>query len=540
MKIGWLATTVLVCGLLAAAGRMAAAAPAPAADTDEIKLEPCGDDPKKCVGMGPDWFSGWRLSLEGSLGANRGGSPLQGVGGGFGLAIHDMFDESMGLGVRFQYLAGAGRRLDLDGDGKIDQQADSRRTLAFSGNLRLLYWLDPLFGRAWTAEAGVGYMRVLDGVAASGPFAELTLGGLFSGVYGLGLIHDPARPQPYYVGRRWDMGVGLKLQQGLGPAMPYQAIMATFWFGDGQIGVPSPAALRGARDPAFDYTFGFGWSFLGFNVSRRFAGSFLPQFGFVFGVPFFVSQVELMTKVDFLYMGIIGRNFLFQYGGVMGLRVNQLGPLPLYLEAGGGYAFSFGTEPLDIGAGLVGEAGTGLRWVSCELAGTVGFRGRFGLAPENRDLRMLTLAVSLEFDSVAARTSVARGCQHERIPVSEVFLPTPAPAEPPPPAPGASVVPIPPPPPPEIITVPLPFGPRAVLDGSFRLSPAWLAIDQLRDARLRGAREIRVEIVAPLQAAAILEGALRARLQILGPALVSVTHRPGPDDGAVMTFSITR
>ncbi len=172
-----------------------------------------------------------------------------------------------------------------------------------------------------------------------------------------------------------------------------------------------------------------------------------------------------------------------------------------------------------------------MRWLSCQLAGSVGVRGRFGLAPENRDLRMLLLAVSVEFDSVAARTSTARGCERERIPVSEVFLPTPAQSSP---ALAAASAP-PSPPAVEVITVPLPFDLRAVLDGSFRLSPAWLPID-----RLRGAREIRVEIVAPPEAAAILEAALKVHLQGVGPALLFVTHRPSAGPDAVLVFSIAR
>jgi hypothetical protein len=515
---------------------------APLSDAPNLEFVPCPADRDGCRRTASGALLGWRVALEGIVGSGRAAPPLHGVLGGGALSFFRMFDEgevtSFGPALRLQYLGGSGQMRDTNSDGQADVTAPPRHSLAISGGGRLVWGLDPVQGQSWVLDLGGGYMRVLgESAASSGPFVDVMLGTQASWLGGLTLIQDPVRPAPFVVGRRGDYGIGLRVQQGLAGAADYRALLATLWVNDGEFVLPARPSLLVPRDPSFDYTFGVAWSFLGFNASKDlFGGGFLPQVALVFGMPL-PARIDLRLHADFMYIGIIGHGISVQYTGLAGLRVN-LGAL--FLEGAAGYAFAYGIEPLAIGSGPVADAGFGIRSISCAVSGGAGFRGRFGLTPESESLRMLTLAVFLEYDTAAYRAS--RGsCKQDTIRVEErwdlpplepaaatpLATPLPPPSAEPPTPPSATPV--------EIFVVPVGADVIWRLDQGLPPPPGWLPMQ-----RLTGAREVRVEIRAPHARMAQVESALRTSALQAGLVPPSVTYRPSPFGPIELAFFVVR
>ena len=508
-------------------------------DPSHLKIVPCSEEQHTCAGVSRGIAEGLRFTVDGLLGVAHDAVPLHGIEGGFGLAMHKMLDDSdsLGFGGRFQLLSSAGESVDLNGDGKGDQSTPGRTALAFTGNARFAWWLDPVDGNAWVGELGLGYMLVLHNQATSGAFVEATLGFQTSWITHLGLLHDVAWPKPTFVGMRAEGMLGLRLQQGIGDMSEYRALLATLSYGGGQFSTPPRRGLFGPRAQPFDYAFGVSLSLLGFNVARdRFGFGLLPQFGFTFALPL-AGPLTFRTMADFGYVALVGRSFDFAYAGLAGVRLNRIGPVPVYLEALAGYAFAFGPRPLDLGSGPIVDAALGLRPTSCSIAGGPGVRGRFGVGSDNWDLRMLMLTWFWEYDSIADR---ATRCPEP--PLSVVEVPPPGTGETaatvvPPPAPTV-VVPLPPPPPvvvvPEIIVVPIPVDVNQLLGRRVPFAP------DLPFDRLRGARQVRVEIVAPPSTFDLIETGLRVTLRAHGVEPAEVIRRASPYGTVSLGFWILR
>jgi len=167
---------------------------------------------------------------------------------------------------------------------------------------------------------------------------------------------------------------------------------------------------RDRWDPSFPYLFGAHLTVLGFDVHPDAAGFVPPGVGITVGLPL-GALLDLRARADALALPGAGDDGVIASSAVAGPRLRLDDLWPVFVEALGGWALTFGTEPRDIGDGPVLDVGVGLHALDLggvgryppvpDLGLELALRFRAGLDRTNAPLRAVLLAVGVEYGSRA-------------------------------------------------------------------------------------------------------------------------------------------
>ncbi len=302
-------------------------------------------------------------------------------GGSFGLGLHAEVAPLrwLALGVRGGWSTRQDPGIDLDLDGRDDVEDGSPiNLLTITAGPRFRLSTGESSHDAFVIELGAGYASVLDGLRPSGAMLELALSrwGDAGGVGG---------------------GPVVRLQQGLGDAGSLTTVLVGV-----QGGINGTSSEPTGRS-SFRYTFGgdvaMGGGFLEQGLVSH---GFAIQLGMSMGLPL-ADVIEPRVRFDFGHrMAGEERDGLETYAASGGLRLLLDPWIPLYVEAGAGWAFRFGTRAAEIPGGAFLDVGAGARFQDCEgsqIAVTLGVRGRIGLEAADA-LTAIYGTIGVEYDAL--------------------------------------------------------------------------------------------------------------------------------------------
>ena len=466
----------------------------------------------------PYHTSGAALSfgMDLSMGVTDVDVPVHGMSVGIGVHGEGWLTRAFGLGLRYEYLTTGDAGRDADGDQVDDDDTTNINLHLLSAGPRLRLFTDETYREYWGLEAGAGYVIDHDGLSSNGPFLRLAV------ARELGALSDGGA----------DLRVGLRLSamQGVGSASGFRAVLLDFMWGFG-LGVPEPLDLdEPEHGPGFGYTFGVDIAMATGYLGAT-SGSFNlgEGFGLVYGLrPFHWLEPRLRASID--YQARPDADGVTTIAGTAGLRIDLERWAPVFLEAMGGYAVTYGTELRPYDDGPVVDIAAGAHFTLCAFGMDFGLRYRHGLADDNEELRSLTFFVGLGHVGLTDRERV--GSCGGSVPTAPTPPPPPAPL--PPPSAGGSldmnagldvdahievpqvdveveVRPV-------IIEVTLGV---ALFGGAVQLNinPDSLPLDRLREAGI-----LEVEIVGPIGALVRAEAEMRAVLDRSGLRARAVTH----------------
>ena len=276
-----------------------------------------------------------RVIIEASLGWLNMDPRVEGTAGSLGIGFEFAFTEWFALGLHggWAITPDVSRDVDLDG---VDDDLGAISMLTITAGPRFRILTAPN-GDAFTLELGGGYLHGVDGLRPSGAVIELAIArwGMLEGGAGGGPM--------------------LRLQQGLGDAGSYSAILLGVQGGFDTGGAPTPSGRSDWR-----YTLGFDAGLgAGFLEQGPISHGFAAQLGVAFGVPL-ADVIEPRVRVDFMHCrrGEEGDG-LDAYGFSGGLRVLLDPWAPLYFEAAGGWALRLGRHEAFVPGGAFLDLGAG-------------------------------------------------------------------------------------------------------------------------------------------------------------------------------------
>lgn len=321
-----------------------------------------------------------RLSADVSLGFTNMSPAVDGSTFALGLSLEVAPLPWLAFGVRGGWSIRPDHALDLDRDGRADVNEGPVNLLTLTGGPRFRIPTAPRGYDALVLELGGGYAHVVDGRRPAGAVLELALGRWGDG------------------GPPMGGGPVLRVQQGLGDAGSLTTVLV------GVMGGLDLAGPAGASEGRSELRYTLGWDLGlggGFLEQGLVSHGFATQLGMTLGLPL-ADVIEPRVRLDFGHR-VAGqeRDGLETYGVSGGLRLLLDPWAPLYLEAGGGWAFRFGTRGPEIAGGAFLDVGAGARFIDCadsRVAVLVGLRGRIGLADSDA-LTALYGVLGIEYDA---------------------------------------------------------------------------------------------------------------------------------------------
>jgi len=435
------------------------------------------------------------------------------IGGELGVGVHDadvpldhsmlevrvpvgfVLTEAIGLQLHLGYTSGADVGRDGDADGIDDENSPNFGAVLLDAGPRLVLWTDQSSREGWVIEANVGYLAVTSSNAASDGYIDFAIGRQ------IGWTED---------GGAFDLQLELRGRQGFEKAGNYRALTLGFTFA---YETEEYSYDDGSSDEPFGLHYTFGPE-IGFGAT---AGATQPAtvadqvggLGFRAAVRFGIALtrgIEVRLGPDLQLLDLGERDGVTQYSGMAGLRFRFSEIIPLYLEALGGYTFSFGTLPRPIGDGGVAEIGTGALMGGCEGAIHAGIHVRFGLDDSTNNLAAVMFVLGGEYGSLRGATGMDehedRSCSGQSTDDEPETPPVAPPVEPTATA-GTAAMPD------------ASYGPPQTATATFRVTNVVgvrrveLPEDQIPLQLLRYARRVEVQIVAPADLAGAVERELR-------------------------------
>jgi hypothetical protein len=322
-------------------------------------------------------------SLEFTTGRQSSGFPLEGHAWGFGFDVRRRIARRIGLIARLDRTHGRDAGVDRDGDGRDDAGTGAVNRLSVLGGttvtLSSTYYDD--FVRFIELDLLAGYLATTSQPGEDG-FAA-----------GADLSFQLLVPR-----------VGLRVVQGFGDAREARMVLAHVGINIG--GMPPFAVRVGcANGDDDDNRGGSAWA-VGFDLPLS-GYALVGDLGYV--TPGFAVEtayylhplVQAVARGDvFAFTNGDADRVVHQSlfaGGRIDLsqprRSTRIGPSLVVLA---GYSFASATEPTRAGSGPVLDASLGFG--AHDPTGGVGLRlhGRFGLAPENADVRAVFLSLGVE------------------------------------------------------------------------------------------------------------------------------------------------
>jgi hypothetical protein len=284
------------------------------------------------------------------------------------------------------------RGIDADGDGADDQSdADSVAILATIGP-RLVLRTNAARYEALRFSVDFGALVATSGDARSGPVLEVGIerqvGSLFVG---------DGRAVPSH-GTGLGFSLGVHLQQGLGDAAEHRAAFVSVTSGL-ELGAPLPRGPRPRRTrPNIEHTFS-GNVDAGLSVGDRGGAGASVELGVGFPISD-VLAIEAHGAATVLGRTEGGDPTVF-YAALGGVRAPRF--FPIFVQVLAGYAFGFGTQPLDVGDGAVLDIQAGLQLTNvfgCGVGVFAAAHQRFGLSSDNDGLALVGVTLGVRHDSL--------------------------------------------------------------------------------------------------------------------------------------------
>jgi hypothetical protein len=306
-------------------------------------------------------------------------------GGGIALGLDIDLSRAFSVYTRFSVVSAADVSTDDDGDFVDDVNGPGFTALAGTLGARLTLWTDPDDRQGWRFELGGGWRGRGSPRDSAGPMLEATV------LREVGTVS----PGGFAAG----VGLGLRAHQGLLDAIDYRALFLVL---NGYLAFSQDVAEPYDVPGRFSYRLGVHGG-IGYSLSREGAlirgGLLTLPWGLHFGVPL-GPWVEIRTSVDYVIRHVVpsrrdamgmtvsgpeeSLEALVPVGSML-LRLDRV--VPMYVEAGLGYAAHFGAPAQHVRDGGVLVVGAGARFMGCgsDIGLDFGIQGRIGLGGNRAD-----------------------------------------------------------------------------------------------------------------------------------------------------------
>jgi hypothetical protein len=391
-------TASALASALASLGLLAAVTALPAPVRAQCDRPVVGDHlftnepaPLPCVAPPPDHPPlrfGVGLALGGQHDEAAGARPAWGPVAHVDLGLSELFEVGVRAGIQLR----PDRGVDEDGDGADDASDPDAVSLVATAGPRLVLRTNAARYEAIRLSVDFGALVVLAGDARSGPVVaigvERQVGTLYVGEGYTRASHGTA------------LGVtlGVHAQQGLGDAGEHRAIFVSATSGL-ELGAPLPDGRRPRRvRPTVEHTFS-GAVGGGLSLGERGGAGGALELGVGFPIG---EWLAIETRADAMLLGRTetGDPTVF-FAALGGLRAPRF--FPVFVQALAGYAWGFGTEPLEIGQGAVLDLQAGLQLsdvFGCGLGTFAAVHNRFGLSARNEGLAFVGFVLGIRHDSL--------------------------------------------------------------------------------------------------------------------------------------------
>jgi hypothetical protein len=321
-----------------------------------------GDPPPPCIAK-PKAVPPIRFGVELQLGWMEHAAPLSEATSGIGVYADVALLSWLGLGAR-----GAHRGAASDGTNE-----DGLEAFVVSAGPRFTLFTEPARHEGFRLGLDAGALLVVDGVGTSGPLVEVSIerqaGTLFRG---------SGLPRPAH-GTAVEAGVALRVQQGLGEASDYRAVLLSAFAGVELLSrLPEGAPPRRTR-PSLEYTFSVvgsgGASLIGDTDAGGAGGLVQLGVGFPLG-----KWLSLELAVDAMTLGQNEADPSVGYSFLGGIRAPRW--FFLFAEVLAGYTFVLGPDPRGVDSGPILDILLGAQLpdaFGCGFGITVGPMTRVGL-----------------------------------------------------------------------------------------------------------------------------------------------------------------
>jgi hypothetical protein len=325
------------------------------------------------------------LGVEVGTGHLQSAPPLDHLALGLGVSTERMLRKRLLLGMRMTYLTSGDESRDEDADGRDDQDTGNIHLVSFTVGPKLRRW-GPLRQQdpdAWDLGLAAGYVQALTEVGASGPVAEIELRHTWSSIVSL----------------------GVRATQGFADAQDYRAILASAWLGV----ISKPERSWGAGcgfvenddgKDTFAYGLGVHLPLVGHGVISD-VGLMPPGLGLSLAMQV-RYPVDVLLRGDFLWFLRQERDRLAMHTLLAGVRLARARTSALGFTALAGYGIAYRPRPGNIASGPVVDLGVSWDFAREAKGGLyLGMHGRFGVSPDNNELRAIFLSAGLEARSNA-------------------------------------------------------------------------------------------------------------------------------------------
>ncbi len=324
-----------------------------------------------------------RFGVDAAAGAWDSDAPVDHSVVSLGVPVDVAITEWLWLGAAARYLVGGDDGVDGDGDGRDDQDTANPKALLFTGGPRLALFTEPARREAWRFGLSGGYLLAIDG-GSDGPVLEAAV----ERQAGTLLVDGPDAGH----GLGHDVALGVRVQQGLGDASGYRALLVSATYAT-ELFVRLPDGERPRRTrPDVEYTLS-GELLVGTGFAR---GGFGYGVGLAAGLPF-GRLIELRARGEALGLGGSDEHEGGTlYSALGGLRLSRW-YLP-WAEVLAGWTHAFGTAAIE--PTVVLEFAGGMQFPNafgCGLGLVVGQRARLGLGDSDQKrfgTLLFTLGVS--------------------------------------------------------------------------------------------------------------------------------------------------
>lgn len=343
----------------------AAAAPARAQREGRQGCDPyVGGNDSGSTGFDVSLASGWLDSAN----------PVDGLGWAAAIELRRRIGQRFGLGGRIAWIRGPDEGIDASGDGSDDDETGSFSAFALTAAAHWVAWKargtrDPIFV---DLTGGGGFLLDIGDTAEDdgGPVAEA----------GVGLRWFPIR-----------LGV-----RGMTGAGDYRALLAELTLGGGGLPATRYGAGCSGMGPSRGPAFAFGIDLIASGVGLPGGLSYLsPGVGVEVASPV-GARVDAVGRVDLFSFPRFDDDAATVQSALAGVRY-RTGPGGWFSHVMGGYSRVTDGGSGDFDSGAVVEAGVGYDIApTAKEAAYARVHLRFGVLPENRDLRAVFVSVGGE------------------------------------------------------------------------------------------------------------------------------------------------